>query len=230
MALASPFGTLRVPNISTDPVDGIGAWRSIDIANALASGVSPDGRHYYPALPYTSYVHMSPEDLRDLIAYLRTLPPVSRRPPGHEVPFPFNVRRLIGFWKLLYFDREALHPDPKRDPAWNHGRYMVEAVAHCAECHSSRNIFGAIREKTRFAGGRDPEGTGFSPNITPVGIGHWSMEDLERLFNEGVTPDSRIVGSSMAAVVANLATLPERDREAIAIYIRSLRSRRTPQP
>jgi mono/diheme cytochrome c family protein len=108
LALASPMGTFHVPNISPDRVDGIGAWQTVDLANAIMSGVSPDRRHYYPVLPYTSYVRMRPEDVRDLMAYLRTLPPVQGKAPPHELPFPLNIRRTIGFWKLLFFDRSAM--------------------------------------------------------------------------------------------------------------------------
>jgi cytochrome c553 len=101
LALGSPFGKFFPPNISPDPRYGIGRWRTIDLANALMSGVSPDGRHYYPALPYTSYAHMRIQDVQDLMAYLRTLPPVKGRAPQHDLPFPFSIRRLVGFWKLL---------------------------------------------------------------------------------------------------------------------------------
>ena len=230
LALASPYGTLRAPNISPHPVDGIGRWRTRDLANAILSGVSPDGRHYYPVLPYTSYVRMQPGDVADLMAYLRTLKPVAGRSPSHDLTFPFNVRRAIGIWKLLYFDRAALVVDPARSAAWNRGRYLVDAVAHCAECHSSRNIAGAIKEKTRFAGGRDPEGTGFIPNITPVGIGAWTKADIAAALTDGRTPDLRKLGSSMADVVENTARLPQADRDAIAEYVKTLRSRPTAEP
>src|SRR3954467_8458857 len=129
LALASPYGTFRAPNISSDPVDGIGAWKTADLANALMSGVSPDGRHYYPVFPYSSYAHMKPADVTDLMAYLRTLPAVSGRPPGHELYALFSIRRFVGFWKFLYFDEKMLENDPQRDATWNRGRYLVEAVA-----------------------------------------------------------------------------------------------------
>ncbi|MDB5375743.1 MAG: cycG [Rubritepida sp.] len=230
IALASPFGTFRPPNISPDPEDGIGRWRGVDLANALMAGVSPDRRHYYPALPYVAYARMQPEDVADLMAYLRSLPAVAGRTPPHELSFPFTVRRVVGFWKLLYLDRTPLSPDPSRDAAWNRGRYLVQAVAHCAECHSSRNSLGAIREKTRYAGGPDQEGTGFVPNITPERIGGWRLEDMVRLLTTGQRPDGRRVGSSMADVVVNTAGLPQTDREAIAAYILSLPTRPTPSP
>jgi mono/diheme cytochrome c family protein len=228
MALASPFGTLYPPNISPDPVDGIGRWSTRELANALLSGVSPSGTHYYPAFPYTSYTHMRLEDVRDLAAYLRTLPPVSGRTPPHDLPFPFSIRRTVGFWKRLYFSPGTIPPDPSRGAAWNRGRYLAEAVSHCAECHSPRDMLGGIKSAGRYAGGQDPEGVGYDPNITPAGIGHWSRQDLIRVLTDGMTPDLRIVGGSMRSVVENTAQLPETDRAAIAEYIVSLPPRHSP--
>ena len=230
LALASAFGAFRAPNISPDPDVGIGRWRTIDLANALMSGVAPSGQHLYPSLPYTSYAHMQIDDVRDLMAFLRTLEPVSTRPPPHELRFPFTIRRGIGLWKLLYFDRTPIVPDAARDAAWNRGRYLVESLGHCAECHSSRNLVSAIRPATRFAGGPDQEDVGYIPNITPDHLSRWSVDDVADLLKTGRTPDLRFVGSSMADVVTNTASLPQSDRDAIAIYVKSLPPRPTPPP
>lgn len=230
LAVASMFGTFHPPNISPDPEYGIGGWRTIDLANALMSGVAPSGQHYYPALPYVDYAHMSIEDVRDLMAYLHTLPPVKDRPPPHELPFPMTIRRLVGFWKLIYLDRSPIRYDPDHDPDWNRGHYLVEALGHCTECHSSRNIAGGIKSGTQYAGGADQENVGFVPNITPVGIGHWSREDLQRALTGGITPRGRVLGSTMAEVVIGFAKLPESDQRAIAAYIKSLPPRPTPSP
>lgn len=230
LALASPFGVFRAPNISPDPNVGIGRWRTIDLANALLSGVSPSGQHLYPALPYTSYAHMSVDDVRDLMAFLRTLSPVAGRPPDHELSFPFTIRRALGLWKLLFFDDRPLPSAPARDPTWNRGRYLVEALGHCAECHSSRNLAGAIKASARFAGGSDPEGVGFIPNLTPSHLGTWSTDELAAMLKTGYTPSLRFVGSAMADVVSNTAMLPESDRSAIATYIKSLPDRPTQPP
>ncbi len=230
LALASPFGTFRAPNISPDPDVGIGRWRTIDLANALMSGVAPSGQHLYPALPYTSYAHMRVDDVRDLMAFLRTLQPVSDRPPPHDVAFPFTIRRAIGLWKLLFLDRSPIEPDPSRDPGWNRGRYLVEALGHCAECHSSRNVFGAIKKSARYAGGPDQQGAGFIPNITPDHMAHWSAQDVSAMLATGYTPDLRFVGSSMVDVVANTASLPQADRDAIASYVKALPQLPTPPP
>jgi mono/diheme cytochrome c family protein len=228
LALASPFGTFFPPNISPDPTDGIGRWRTIDLANALMSGVSRRGEHLYPALPYTSYAHMRLADVKDLMAYLRTLPAVPGHTPAHDLAFPFTIRRLVGFWKLLYLDRAPIRADPARDKAWNRGQYLVEAIGHCAECHSARNMLGAIKSSSRLAGGQDQEGIGFVPNITQAGIGDWSSEDIVEALTSGHTPQLRRIGSSMADVVTDTAALKLSDREAIAAYIRSLPARSSP--
>ena len=119
---------------------------------------------------------------------------------------------------------------PAHDESWNRGRYLSEALAHCAECHSSRDLFGGIKSETRYAGGQDPEGTGFYPNITPARIGDWSEQQVAEMLKTGNTPNHGRVGSSMADVVTNTAMLPESDRDAIAVYVKSLPSRPTPSP
>jgi mono/diheme cytochrome c family protein len=230
LALASPYGTFRPPNISMDPVDGIGRWRAVDLANALLSGVSPDEKHYYPSFPYSSYAKMQVGDVRDLMAYLRTLPAVSGKAPPHDPALLFRIRRFVGFWKLLYLDRTPITPDPARAEPWNRGRYLTEAVAHCAECHSTRDLFGGIKPETRFAGGEDPAGVGYFPNITPARIGDWSEQQIAEVLNSGNTPNHGRVGSSMTDVVTNTKMLPQSDRDAIATYIKALPARPTPKP
>ena len=230
LTLASPFGTFRAPNISMDLVDGIGSWTTKDLANALLRGVSPDGRHYYPVFPYPAFAHMRHEDVQDLMAYLRTLPAVKGRPRDHDLNPVFRIRRFVGFWKLLYFRPGPIARDPTHDDRWNRGRYLSEALAHCAECHSSRDIFGGIKASTSYAGGQDPVGAGFYPNITPARLGDWSERLLAEMLKAGTTPNHGRVGSSMADVVTNLANLPEGDRDAIAAFVKSLPSRPTPNP
>jgi mono/diheme cytochrome c family protein len=230
LALTSPFGTFRVPNISPDPIDGIGAWSATDLANAMIGGVSPRQTHYYPVFPYPSYTGTHLEDVKDLMAYLRTLQSVKGRPPPHDLFWLFRIRRFVGFWKILFFREGHSEAELSGDTLHDRGGYLVETIGHCAECHSSRNVFAAIKPKTRFAGGPDPEGTGFIPNITPNHIGDWSQDDISEMLKTGVTPDHGRVGSSMAEVVTNTAKLPQSDRDAIARYVKSLPSRPTPHP
>src|SRR6201988_2409122 len=222
LAIPSPFGTFYAPNISPDPADGIGRWTEAQFVTAVTKGVSPGGYHYFPAFPYPSYAHAKIEDIRDLFAYLKTLAPVSGKVRDHDVPFPFNIRRNIGIWKLLFFDDKPFAPDPSRSAAWNRGAYLVGSFGHCAECHSPRNFLGGIVATQRFAGGPNPEGEGWVPNITGKGLSDWSEKDIAYFLETGQMPDGDSAGGSMTRVIKNISQLPEADRNAIAGYIKSL--------
>jgi mono/diheme cytochrome c family protein len=222
LALPSPFGTFYVPNISPDPADGIGRWTEAQFVNAVMRGVSPEGFHYFPAFPYESYAHARISDIRDLFAYLKTLPPVSGKVRGHDVPFPFNIRRNIGIWKLLFTDDKPFVPDTSRSPQWNRGAYLVNSLGHCAECHSPRNFLGGIIASQRFAGGPNPDSKGWVPNITQKGLGDWSAKDISYFLETGQTPDGDSAGGSMASVIKNMSQLSAEDRDAIAEYVKSL--------
>src|SRR5450755_1240123 len=222
LAIPSPFGTFYAPNISPDPVDGIGRWTGAEFVRAVTKGISPAGFHYFPAFPYTSYQHAKVEDVRDLFAYLKTLTAVSGKVRDHDVPFPFNIRRNIGIWKLLFMDGKPFVPDPARSIRWNRGAYLVNGLGHCAECHSPRNFLGGIIAAQRFAGGPNPEGEGWVPNITQKGIGEWSETEIAYFLETGQTPDGDSAGGSMVRVIKNTSQLPAEDRAAIAEYLKSL--------
>ena len=222
LAIPSPFGTFYAPNISPDPVDGIGRWSEAEFVRAVVNGTSPSGAHYFPALPYTSYQHAKVEDVRDLFAYLKTLAPVAGEVRDHDVPFPFNIRRNVGIWKLLFMDGEPFMPDAARSARWNRGAYLVNSLGHCAECHSPRNFLGGIITSQRFAGGPNPEGEGWVPNITQKGLDDWSEKDIAYFLETGATPDGDSAGGSMVRVIKNTSQLSPEDRAAIAQYLKSL--------
>jgi len=234
LTLPSPFGTFYVPNISPDAADGIGAWSEADFITALWRGTSPGGKHLFPAFPYTSYQHMELADLRDLFAYLKTLPPVAGRVRGHALAFPFNVRRLIGLWKLLFLHGGPFVPEAIKSAQWNRGAYLVNGPGHCAECHSPRNFLGAIIEGERFAGGPMPDGKSWVPNITPARLldddPPWSQKGIASFLSDGMMPSGDFAGGGMAEVVRNTALLSAGDRAAIAAYVASLPPRRGPKP
>jgi mono/diheme cytochrome c family protein len=223
LAIPSPFGTFYAPNISPDRADGIGGWTENDFVNAVKRGISPEGEHYFPAFPYTSYAHATVQDVRDLFAYLKTLQPVSGRTPDHDLPFPFNIRRNVGIWKLLFMDDALFVPDQSRPTQWNRGAYLVNTFGHCAECHSPRNLLGGIKVAQRFAGGPDPDGKGWVPNITQKGeLSEWSVKDIDYFLETGQTPDGDNAGGAMARVIRNTSQLSSDDRAAIANYVKSL--------
>lgn len=212
--LESEFGTFVAPNISADPEHGIGGWTASDFANAVRRGVSPDGRHYYPALPYTSYSRMSDQDVADLFAFMQTLPAVATDAPAHRVSFPFSVRRGIGLWKRLYLSDAPQVALAGASEEALRGQYLVEALGHCGECHTPRAITGGL-ETDRWLAGR--------PNITPAGdIADWSETDIAYYLESGFTPDFDSAGGRMASVVRNMAQLPAEDRAAIAAYLKAV--------
>jgi mono/diheme cytochrome c family protein len=222
LAMPSPFGTFYVPNISSDPAYGIGRWSEADFVTAVLKGTSPDGTHYFPAFPYASYQYASVDDVRDLFAYLKTLPAVSGKPRDHDVPFPFNVRRNVGIWKWLFMGGKPLVADASRPASWNRGAYLVNGLGHCAECHSPRDFLGGIVEPQRFAGGPNPEGEGWVPNITQKRLGEWSAKDIAYFLETGQTPDGDTAGGSMVRVIKNTSQLSAEDRAAIGEYLKSL--------
>ncbi len=224
LALDTPFGIFRAPNISPDPGNGIGNWTEAEFVSAMKRGVGRGGRHLYPAFPYTSYQRMSVEDILDLKAFLDTLPPVSDASLPHELPFPFNIRRGLGLWQLLYVDGRTFEPDPGVDERLNRGAYLVLGPGHCGECHTPRGLDGGLLSAQAFAGGPAPEGDGTIPNITPheTGIGSWSEADIVAFLQTGFTPEFDSAGGAMAAVIRNIAMLPPEDVEAIAAYLKSI--------
>lgn len=212
----SDFGTFLAPNISPSP-EGIGGWSVADLGNALMRGISPEGAHYYPALPYTSYIRMQPQDVADIHAYLQTLPPSDVASLPHEIGFPFNIRRSLGLWKALYLTEDWVLTGDLTE-AELRGREIVEALAHCGECHTPRDALGGMDSTRWLAGAPNPSGEGTIPNITPADL-TWSQGEIVTYLTTGFTPEFDSVGGHMAHVVANMAKLPDTDRRAVAAYL-----------
>ncbi len=224
--LKTPFGTFVAPNISQDPTDGVGGWSFADFANAMMRGVAPDGSHLYPAFPYTSYARMKPADVADLYAYMKTLPAVAGRTPGHSLGFPFNIRRGLGLWKRLYLDIDGQPvvalPEGAPEPVLV-GRYLVEGPGHCGECHTPRDFIGGMKTDAWLAGAVAAEGEGVVPNITGGEGGlNWSADEIAYFLESGFTPDFDSVGGSMVEVQKNMARLSADDRAAIAAYLKAV--------
>jgi mono/diheme cytochrome c family protein len=215
--LPSAYGTFYAPNISTDPVQGTGGWTLVEFARAIQKGVGREGEHLYPALPYTAYKKLTPQDVADLKAFMDGLPASDQTNTPHDVGFPFNIRRSLGGWKLL-FDRQDYVVTNVSTPEETRGRYIAEAMAHCGECHTPRNILGGIKRAEWLAGAPNPDGKGKTPNITPAAL-TWSSADVVAYLTTGFTPEYDSVGGHMAHVVENMAKLPDSDRAAVAAYL-----------
>lgn len=214
------FGVFRAPNISPDPRHGIGGWTLAEFGNAMLRGVSPEGAHYYPAFPYTSYVRMTLTDVADLKAYLDTLPPSSEPDQPHELAFPYDQRWALGLWKRWYLRDDWVMEQGLDEPA-GRGRYLVEAVAHCGECHTPRDRWGGLDTARWLAGAPNPSGRGSIPNITPGGLS-WSAEDMEAYLVSGFTPSFDVAGGTMAAVIEGLSRLPQQDIADIVAYLKAV--------
>ncbi|MBD0415938.1 cytochrome c [Oryzicola mucosus] len=231
--LKTEFGTFVPPNISQHPTDGIGSWTLPQFADAVMSGVSPDGRHFYPAFPYTSYARMQPSDVADLYAFMKTLPPVEGKAADSDIAFPFNIRRGIGLWKQLYLSDRPVIALAEGAPANAlAGRYLVEGPGHCGECHTPRNVAGGTDKGQWLAGAAAAEGGGNVPNITSdeAGIGSWSESDIANYLETGFTPDFDTVGGTMVEVQQNIAKLTPEDRQAIAAYLKAIPAHKNGYP
>ncbi len=217
--IVSPFGTFVAPNISPGP-QGIGGWSAQDLANALLAGVSPQGRHLYPSLPYTTYARMQPQDVADLKAYMDTLPVSDVASLPHDLSFPFTVRRGLGLWKRLHLRDDWVLA--RADTAeLERGRYLVEALGHCAECHTPRDLTGGLDRSRWMQGAPNPSGKGKIPAIDPASL-DWSAGDIAYYLETGFTPDYDSAGGQMTKVVAGLAHLSAEDRAAIAAYLKAI--------
>ena len=225
-ALKTPFGTFFGPNITPDPQHGLGRWSEADFIRAMRHGERPDGANLFPVFPYTSFTKINDRDLKDLWAYLRTVPAAATPNKAHDVGFPFGLRPGLTVWKWINFTSGAFSPDVARSAEINRGAYLVQALAHCSECHTPRNLMGGLDTERAFAGTPDgPEGERV-PNITPhpeTGTGKWSPGDLADLLKQGMTPDGDFVGGSMGEVVRNsTGKLSDTDVKAIVAYLKAL--------
>ncbi len=224
--LKTAFGVFYSPNITPDRDHGIGKWSDADFVRALRFGLAPDGRHYFPVFPYPSYTGITDKDLLDIKAYLFTRPASAKANKPHDINPLFGQRFLIAVWKTLYFKPGPFKSSPEKSGIWNRGAYLVNALSHCAECHTPRNALGAIKRDRWMAGTNEGPQGGTVPNITPdreTGIGRWPKGDLEEVLQTGLLPDGDFVGDAMGEVVDDVTgKLISDDIKAIAAYLRSL--------
>lgn len=226
--LKTPFGSFFGPNITAHPEAGIGKWTDADFIRALRHGRRPDGAHYFPVFPYTSFTKMTDRDMLDLKAYIFSLPVSALPSKPNTLGFPFNVRFLQFGWKLLYFAPGEFRAGPAKSAEINRGAYLTQALGHCAECHSPRDGFGGLRTDMLYGGDLNHAGQGTKvPNISPhreTGLGKWSEADYIELLASGMTPEGDFVGGDMGEVVANSTSkLTPADRAAMIAYLRQIK-------
>ena len=221
-ALKTTFGTFFGPNITPHPQAGIGRWTEAEFMRAMRHGTRPDGANYLPALPYPSFTKISDNDLRDLWAYLRTLPQSSRANRRHEPRLFFGWRFLVPVWKWLYFTPGPFMNIPGVSEVINRGAYLVQALGHCGECHTPRNFLGGPIRSRLLAGGMGPDDKR-TPNLTPTRLKQWNDGELKKFLLTGVTPDDEEAAELMDEVIRNTTSqLTPGDLAALMAYLRSL--------
>ena len=211
------FGVFIAPNISNSREHGIGGWKFEDFYQAIKFGQSPEGQHYFPAFPYVAYSKIRDQDIADLWAFWKTLPSIETPNLEHEIQFPFNIRRNIGIWKALYMPKNFV------DPIDDRATYLVEALSHCAECHTPRSVIGGLNRSKWMRGAANPSGQGFIPSIHPSDLG-WSEAEVIEYLSSGFKPDFDVASGKMITVIENTSKLSLSDRTLIADYIMRISS------
>lgn len=226
--LRTPFGTLYSPNITPDIDTGIGRYSDAAFLRALHDGVRRDGAPLYPAFPYTAYTKLSDADVLAIKAYLFAQRPIHAVPPVNDLQFPFNLRWGLVLWKALNFNAGRYRPQAPRGDVWNRGAYLVEALGHCAECHTPRNLLQGLKAKQAFAGATIDRWQ--APNLTSdreAGLGRWRRDEIVAYLRTGRAPGHGVAGGPMAQVVQDSTQyLHLGDLQAIASYLLSV----PPQP
>jgi len=219
--LETPFGGFVPPNITPDPDAGIGGWTLAQFSDAMSNGEGPQG-HLYPAFPFDSYTLMSDQEIVDLWAALKDVPPVSTPAPPHNISFPFNIRLAMAGWKTLFFHPRRFEPDPNMSAEWNRGAYLANGPGHCVSCHSPRNIFGAIDPGEAFQGNPTGGPGGKTPALTYESLSTDAYDEpsLVDALKTGFTPISDVLGGAMKEVVDDETShWTDADLQAIATYL-----------
>jgi mono/diheme cytochrome c family protein len=224
LAFRLPFGTIYSPNITADKETGIGDWKDADFLNAVRNGIDDEGERLYPAMPFASYTYLTDADALAIKAYLFSLRPVHQENPEDNLSFPFNQRWLMGLWSAFFNAAKRFEPNAAQSAEWNRGAYLTEALAHCGECHTPRNLAFALDNRKKFAGAVTAGWRAY--NITddrPTGVGDWRATELEQYLATGHAEGRGTASGPMGeAVDASFRHLAASDIHAIVTYLRTV--------
>ena len=230
--IVTPFGTVYTSNLTPDNATGIGSWSPAHFWRAMHNGRSKDGRLLYPAFPYTSYTQVTREDSDALLAYLKSLTPVTQANQTHALRFAYKSQAALAVWRALYFSPGAYKPDASHDAAWNRGAYLVNGLGHCSACHTARNALGAT-DGPDLGGGLIPVQNWYAPSLTSpheAGMGDWSEQEIVRLLKDGVSPRASVNGPMTEVVLGSTQYLNPQDLSAMAVFLKSLSSASSAAP
>lgn len=216
-------GTVYSSNITPDRRTGIGTWTVDQFYRAMHEGIAADGRHLYPAFPYAYFAKLNRADTDAIFAYLRTVKPVSYRPPRNRLIFPANIRAGMAGWNALFLDSKPFRANPKKSARWNRGADLVTGVGHCGACHSPKNILFADKAGDNLQG-NFVDGW-FAPNLTPAkpdGLGGWSAQEIVQFLRTGRNRHAWSAGSMRQVIERSTSRMADSDLLAIAAYLKSL--------
>jgi mono/diheme cytochrome c family protein len=223
--IETPFGTVHAPNITPDAETGLGTWTRAEFRRALRHGRSKDGRLLYPAFPYPSYTFVTDADADALFAWIRSVPAARQPNRPHALGFPYSTQAALAVWRALFFRPGTPQDDPSKAAAWNRGRYLVQALGHCAACHSGRNAWGAASATREFAGGLMPDGGWYAPSLASpaeAGVQDWPRAETVRLLGTGVSARATVAGPMAEVVHASTQHLTPADLDAMAAFLAAL--------
>jgi mono/diheme cytochrome c family protein len=223
------FGLVYSSNITPDRATGIANWSAEQFYRALHRGISPDGRHLYPAFPYPYFTHTSRADTDALFAYLKTLKPVRKATPPDRLMFPFNIRAGMAAWNAMFLDPTPLKSDPTKSARWNRGAYIVNGLGHCGACHTPKNAMFGDRKDAAFTG--ETIDYWFSANLTGSrrdGLGDWSAADIVQYLKTGRNEHAAAAGSMLEVITTSTSRMRDGDLAAIAEYLKSLPPKTAP--
>ncbi|HEV3499009.1 MAG TPA: cytochrome c [Bradyrhizobium sp.] len=225
-----PFGTLYSTNITPDKETGIGNYSDQDFLNAVHRGIREDGARLYPAMPSASYTYMTDADALAIKAYLFSLPPVHAPDPENTLTFPFNQRWAMNFWSVVFNPDTRFEPDPSKSPEWNRGAYLAEALAHCGECHTPRNLAFALDNRQKFAGAVTAGWRAFNiSSDKTTGVGDWRDQDLVSYLSIGHADGHGSASGPMGeAVDHSFSQLAGEDIRAVVAYLRTVPATASP--
>src|SRR6188472_2769664 len=228
LRMNTPFGVMYSPNITPDRETGIGAWTFEEFKQAVHSGIRADGKFLYPTMPFDAFTKISEDDLKALWSYIRSLPPIKQQNRENELTFPFSIRYGMLVWRMLFFRAQWFEPDPAKSAQWNRGAYLVEALAHCGDCHTPRNLGFALDNRNKFAGAITAGWRAFNiSSDKATGLGNWRDEDLISYLSLGHAPGHGSASGPMGeAVDHSFSQFAPEDISSIVVYLRSV----PPQP
>lgn len=221
-AIETPFGELIAPNITPDPLTGIGAWTDQEFINSLTKGTGRNGSHLYPAMPYNYYTKVTREDALAIRAYLNTVPAVQNAVNPNQLPFPLDIRASMLVWNRVFFTPGTFRPDPNKSAEWNRGAYLTEGLGHCGACHTPKNFLGGDKTGERLRG-YTLQGW-VAPDITNDqrrGLGGWSVDEVATYLKTGHSRTGAATGLMSETVGNSTSHLSDTDLKAIATYLKN---------